>query len=124
MVQKEILEILMNVRNVVIATLSLSVLSFQAHAETATYCVQKQAPANYEKYNGATAVISISENVSINITVNYATGGKKTYTLPFLVNGMYSNEDTFVSVSFRMNGNEIYFSDPNRNDWFSATKCG
>ena len=113
----------MNVRTLVIGTLLLSVLPLQAYAETATYCVQKQAPANYEKYNGATAVIAISNEVSISMTVNYATGGKKTYTLPFLVNGMYSNEDTFVSVSFRMNGNEIYFSDPNRNDWFSARKC-
>ena len=114
----------MNIRCLVVLALSLGTLAFQAHCETATFCVQAQAPKNYERYNGATAVIAISNEVSISMIVNYATGGKKTYTLPFLVNGIYSNEDTFVSVSFRMNGNEIYFSDPNRNDWFSAKKCG
>tara|TARA_R110000868_G_scaffold153694_2_gene379289 strand:+ start:3637 stop:3981 length:345 start_codon:yes stop_codon:yes gene_type:complete len=114
----------MNIRPIVIGIVSMGALALQAHADTATFCVQKQAPSNYEKYNGATAIVVKSDNVSITMTVNYANGGEKTYKLPFLVNGMYSNEDTFVSVSFRSNDNEIYFSDPNRNDWFSATKCG
>jgi len=114
----------MNHYKLIAAALVLGALSFQASAETATFCVQKQAPANYEKYNGATALLTWSDKGSLSMKVSYATGGTKSYKLPFLANGMFSDEDTFVSVSFRSGGDEIYFSDPNRNDWFSARKCG
>lgn len=104
--------------------LMLAAAAAHAHAETATYCVRQQAPRNYEKYHGATVQVNKTEGTSVTMSVRYATGGSKSYTLPFLFNDMYSNEDTFISVTFRENGSEIYFSDPDHDDWFSAKKCG
>ena len=94
-----------------------------ADAETQTFCVKMQAPKYYEKYNGAVAEVTIKKAMSLSLTVHYANGGRKTYNVPFLANELYINQDSSVSVSIRDQGNEIYFSDPERDDWFSATRC-